>query len=101
MYMPFCVFFFFKQNTAYEMRFSDWSSDVCSSDLFSSLRLNTEFFIAYLGGFVILVLFCIERFNEPTNTGGSFVEALVPRAVSNGFQYIQTFVIYVAILFVV
>src|SRR3546814_14576929 len=28
-------FFFFKQKTAYEMRISDWSSDVCSSDLFS------------------------------------------------------------------
>src|SRR3546814_6119371 len=38
--MVFCVwgcwcycFFFFKQKTAYEMRISDWSSDVCSSDL--------------------------------------------------------------------
>src|SRR3546814_6517884 len=30
--MLFC-FFFFKQKTAYEMRISDWSSDVCSSDL--------------------------------------------------------------------
>src|SRR3546814_15589346 len=29
----FCVVFFFKQKTAYEMRISDWSSDVCSSDL--------------------------------------------------------------------
>src|SRR3546814_8185661 len=28
-----CCFFFFKQKTAYEMRISDWSSDVCSSDL--------------------------------------------------------------------
>src|SRR3546814_2808695 len=27
--------FFFKQKTAYEMRISDWSSDVCASDLFS------------------------------------------------------------------
>src|SRR3546814_9258785 len=30
--LSFC-FFFFKQKTAYEMRISDWSSDVCSSDL--------------------------------------------------------------------
>src|SRR3546814_2640733 len=30
------VFFFFKQKTAYELRISDWSSDVCSSDLRSS-----------------------------------------------------------------
>src|SRR3546814_10525627 len=29
----FFLFFFFKQKTAYEMRISDWSSDVCSSDL--------------------------------------------------------------------
>src|SRR3546814_2680900 len=39
MYAPYllCIymmfFFFFKQKTAYEMRISDWSSDVCSSDL--------------------------------------------------------------------
>src|SRR3546814_13064542 len=31
-----CDFFFFKQKTAYEMRISDWSSDVCSSDLFDA-----------------------------------------------------------------
>src|SRR3546814_5762513 len=30
--------FFFKQKTAYEMRISDWSSDVCSSDLFGQRR---------------------------------------------------------------
>src|SRR3546814_4983722 len=33
MYMCVVCFFFFKQKTAYEMRISDWSSDVCSSDL--------------------------------------------------------------------
>src|SRR3546814_2602669 len=31
--VDFISFFFFKQKTAYEMRISDWSSDVCSSDL--------------------------------------------------------------------
>src|SRR3546814_10546066 len=31
--MFFMLFFFFKQKSAYEMRISDWSSDVCSSDL--------------------------------------------------------------------
>src|SRR3546814_9447747 len=31
-------FFFFKQKTAYEMRISDWSSDVCSSDLSLGVR---------------------------------------------------------------
>src|SRR3546814_7657431 len=32
--------FFFKQKTAYEMRISDWSSDVCSSDLFVLVRAH-------------------------------------------------------------
>src|SRR3546814_18253064 len=34
------MFFFFKQKTAYEMRISDWSSDVCSSDLWSEMIFN-------------------------------------------------------------
>src|SRR3546814_17422908 len=33
LFLVFFFFFFFKQKTAYEMRISDWSSDVCSSDL--------------------------------------------------------------------
>src|SRR3546814_16416878 len=33
-------FFFFKQKTAYEMRISDWSSDVCSSDLEPTVALD-------------------------------------------------------------
>src|SRR3546814_18267044 len=33
MWVVYLFFFFFKQKTAYEMRISDWSSDVCSSDL--------------------------------------------------------------------
>src|SRR3546814_2612946 len=38
LFFIFVFFFFFKQKTAYEMRISDWSSDVCSSDL--TLRTN-------------------------------------------------------------
>src|SRR3546814_5397370 len=37
------VFFFFKQKTAYEMRISDWSSDVCSSDLVPFFHNNDDF----------------------------------------------------------
>src|SRR3546814_10030603 len=42
-YVRYCVFwchlfFFFKQKTAYEVRISDWSSDVCSSDLVEADR---------------------------------------------------------------
>src|SRR3546814_8749611 len=35
------MFFLFKQKTAYEMRISDWSSDVCSSDLTRNVELET------------------------------------------------------------
>src|SRR3546814_17424571 len=35
-------FFFFKQKTAYEMRISDWSSDVCSSDLDAHRQVQEE-----------------------------------------------------------
>src|SRR3546814_2583087 len=64
MLLYFDCFFFFKQKTAYEMRISDWSSDVCSSDLllksFAS-RLKDIFagdgVVARLGGdeFAILI----------------------------------------------
>src|SRR3546814_1903357 len=39
----FVCFFFFKQKTAYEMRISDWSSDVCSSDLLTAPLLERYF----------------------------------------------------------
>src|SRR3546814_20057918 len=43
----FC-FFFFKQKTAYEMRISDWSSDVCSSDLAGGFARGYRALIAHL-----------------------------------------------------
>src|SRR3546814_14736424 len=43
------LLFFFKQKTAYEMRISDWSSDVCSSDLGLTGRAGVfQFFAAFL-----------------------------------------------------
>src|SRR3546814_13560839 len=57
------MFFFFKQKTAYEMRISDWSSDVCSSDLPSAaptdgasaggqrMRTGEEFMAKFTNGF--------------------------------------------------
>src|SRR3546814_5877789 len=44
------LFFFFKQKTAYEMRISDWSSDVCSSDLHAEHHL-----VGHRRGVVVLV----------------------------------------------
>src|SRR3546814_376999 len=47
------IFFFFKQKTAYEMRISDWSSDVCSSDLRPCERPEMTLQLAHrLEGFV-------------------------------------------------
>src|SRR3546814_9411680 len=50
------MFFFFKQKTAYELRISDWSSDVCSSDLqlreeeFPALTDESVFRVLVIGG---------------------------------------------------
>src|SRR3546814_3355182 len=44
-----CFFFFFKQKTAYEMRISDWSSDVCSSDLIGRRKV-------IIGGLAVFTL---------------------------------------------
>src|SRR3546814_1520513 len=41
--VAFLLFFFFKQKTAYEVRISDWSSDVCSTDL-KNLQLGPDAF---------------------------------------------------------
>src|SRR3546814_2365595 len=43
-------FFFFKQKTAYEMRISDWSSDVCSSDLLPAHRMAVDDALRRAGG---------------------------------------------------
>src|SRR3546814_6955880 len=46
MYVVRCIcviVFFFKQKTAYELRISDWSSDVCSSDLQAMARLGLDY----------------------------------------------------------
>src|SRR3546814_1725130 len=50
-----CFFFFFKQKTAYEMRISDWSSDVCSSDLEHGLTMVLSPEAARLDGKVVVV----------------------------------------------
>src|SRR3546814_2999919 len=51
----FC-FFFFKQKTAYEMRISDWSSDVCSSDLSRASYTDPEIRRAALAGVILRML---------------------------------------------
>src|SRR3546814_18843699 len=53
------LFFFFKQKTAYDMRISDWSSDVCSSDLFAMRKRRLV--LAAATGLVVLSGFAATR----------------------------------------
>src|SRR3546814_4303346 len=52
------LFLFFKQKTAYEMRISDWSSDVCSSDLIADQRVRP------VDGSVLRDRTCRDAFRE-------------------------------------
>src|SRR3546814_963937 len=54
-------FFFFKQKTAYEMRISDWSSDVCSSDLVARLiQQGLALVDQHAGGGDLLAAFAVH-----------------------------------------
>src|SRR3546814_9044833 len=70
----FFFIFFFKQKTAYEMRISDWSSDVCSSDLHSLCsrrRPHMKFACpnrALLGAAAFAIAFTLSA---PAHAGGS------------------------------
>src|SRR3546814_8520134 len=74
-----CVLFvfFFKQKTAYEMRISDWSSDVCSSDLFLLLTAITFSLFGFIigiwaDGFEKLQIVPLMIVTPLTFLGGSF-----------------------------
>src|SRR3546814_475574 len=74
-------FFFFKQKTAYEMRISDWSSDVCSSDLWGfdgSSTLQAE------GHSSDCVLKPVAVYPDPARTNGVLVmcEVMLPDGVT-------------------
>src|SRR3546814_5883734 len=56
------VFFFFKQKTAYEMRISDWSSDVCSSDLYiSDIGFSVPLYRTAIGRAILSLMSPEER----------------------------------------
>lgn len=65
------------------------------------LSLDADFLIAYAIGLVILLLFCIERFNEPAREGGNFVGPLLPRHLANGTAYLKAFLIYLGLIWLI
>src|SRR3546814_7736098 len=92
------IIFFFKQKTAYEMRISDWSSDVCSSDLLHP-NIDSAFGLAQdCSDLVRRVVHSIEIVTEDfdrdvtAHPGDQFVEAhldrlgYLKRAARNAFE---------------
>src|SRR3546814_2050834 len=71
-------FFFFKQKTAYEMRISDWSSDVCSSDLLKEHWKLVALGLALLVAIAFIVVSVISDSSDAAwpkqKTGGPIVE---------------------------
>src|SRR3546814_3092955 len=75
------LFFFFKQKTAYEMRISDWSSDVCSSDLPESAAYLAVIRVVGVGGAGL------NAVNRMIEAGISQVEFI---AVNTDIQQLKT-----------
>src|SRR3546814_17528225 len=93
------VFFFFKQKTAYEMRISDWSSDVCSPDQLATMRSGSVIvdMAAESGGNVEgSVSGEAKRIHGVTVIGAKNIAALMPADTSalfsrNLFNFLSAF----------
>src|SRR3546814_12458434 len=78
-------FFFFKQKTAYEMRISDWSSDVCSSDLPALValggvvRVDQQLDEIGIDRFVLAPRFAFARGGRGSVGGGNALPRLAER----------------------
>src|SRR3546814_5404244 len=70
----FLLFCFFKQKTAYELRNSDWSSDVCSSDLANEISSATPTVISRVDA---SCLFSPLTLNESSKSSGSAISSAV------------------------
>src|SRR3546814_9003273 len=77
--------FFFKQKTAYEMRISDWSSDVCSSDLYKALAAEGK--TAHGLSPVVVI---VDELGQVRGSQDPFVEALetAQGAYDDGLQLV-------------
>ncbi len=69
-------FFFFKQKTAYEMEMTDWSSDVCSSDLARNQAFSqfyTVILVNLQGELTLLLLFALTYFTKFASKNGLII----------------------------
>src|SRR3546814_12009575 len=95
------LFFFFKQKTAYELRISDWSSDVCSSDLddarrpsFTIRRAGDPHVAVRFAGiplgheFTSLVLALLQVGRHPPKTAPEVIEQIAALAGAYHFEKI-------------
>src|SRR3546814_2039180 len=77
------VFFFFKQKTAYEVRISDWSSDVCSSDLSLRTAITIRAIIQHRNRYTTSVRGVTKSDREWTRKGAG----LTPRRRQNELRF--------------
>src|SRR3546814_9318969 len=75
-------FFFFKQKTAYEMRISDWSSDVCSSDL--AAQKHDE--LARLDGAAFDRAYVANEVAYHATVNGALRDLLIPSATNGDLK---------------
>src|SRR3546814_4312088 len=73
------IFFFLKQKTAYELRISDWSSDVCSSDLCRSPSLGGSSVLEVSGSTQLAETIWLSAMITAPSWSGPFLEKMVSR----------------------
>src|SRR3546814_7508318 len=83
MFLFSAFFFFFKQKTAYELRISDWSSDVCSSDLSGSGKATSN----HLAQVMFDRLAGVKTTYVPFKGTGAAVTALLGKQVAAAWGY--------------
>src|SRR3546814_8606989 len=76
MFVCLLVLFFFKQKTAYEMRISDWSSDVCSSDLCINAWINNFH--------ICITVMCLHRAMFKSGQRGAYIRQSFKLDISYG-----------------
>src|SRR3546814_7263219 len=79
------LIFFFKQKTAYEMRISDWSSDVCSSDLGGFVYMDTgsQNYSSFRPGYIESAGAHTHSFTTASKGGGEAHPIVQPTIILN------------------